>query len=234
MKTILEIQKCEFQIKKLNREVKKCPASVDYENYKKFLQDGKQKFEQLETQANQIIKNYNSAMNNFSRLKGQSEIMKKRNVENIDLENAGNLIGDANSLAGELSEESRRIDELVRKSEEVVRKSAELSNKLMEAKKVSGSIKAKIEAKQEEVAPKIAELEKKIKELEPQVKDQEHFAKYKELRAKGLFPVYVNLIGNSCGGCNFELSLNFIEKLKVNKMMSCEHCGRIIMLDNNK
>ena len=54
MKTILEIQKLDRQIKALEREVDKCPASIDFKNYKKVLQEGKIRFEKLEAQANEI------------------------------------------------------------------------------------------------------------------------------------------------------------------------------------
>lgn len=229
MKTILEIQKLDRQIHLLNREVEKCPASVNFRNYKKILQEGKIRFEQLEAQANEIIKNYNKAMNKLSKCKGESEIIKKRNVASINLENANTLIADANGLVGELSEENRRVEELVRRAEEVVRKSAELSGKLTEAKLRSGTIKAQIEQKKQEVAPKIAEIEKKIKELEPNVQDKEKYAKYLQMKEKGIFPVFVNLEDVFCGGCKVELSLNFIEKLKTQKLLTCEHCGRLIM-----
>ncbi|MBQ8615357.1 MAG: hypothetical protein IJ415_02205 [Clostridia bacterium] len=229
MKTVLEIQKLDRQIRALNREVDKCPASVSFKNYKKILQEGRNRFEQLEAQANEIIKNYNKALNKFSKLKGESEIVRKRNTPTINLENTSTLITDANSLVGELSEENRRVEELVRRAEEIVRKSAELSNKLTEAKLRSGSIKAQIEKKKQEVAPKIAAIEKQIKEMEPKVQDKEKYSKYLEMKEKGIFPVFVGLEDVFCGGCKVELSLNFIEKLKTQKMLSCEHCGRIIM-----
>lgn len=230
MKTILEIQKLDRQIRALLREVDKCPASVNFKNYKKILQEGRNRFEQLEAQANEIIKNYNNAMSKFSKLKGESEIVRKRNVPTINLENTNALIADANALVGDLSEENRRVEELVRRAEEIVRKSADLSNKLTEAKKRSSTIKAQIEQKKQEVAPKIAEIEKKIKELEPNVQDKEKYNKYLEMKEKGIFPVFVNLEDVFCGGCKVELSLNFIEKLETQKMLACEHCGRIIML----
>lgn len=230
MKTILEIQKLDRQIRVLEREVEKCPASINFKNYKKVLQEGKLRFEQLESQANEIIKNYNSAMNKLSKCKGESEIIKKRNVPSINLENTSSLIADANSLVGELSEENRRVEELVRKAEEIVRKSAELSNKLTEAKMRSSTIKAQIEQKKQEVAPKIAQIQNQIKELEPNVQDKDKYFKYKEMKEKGIFPVFVNLEDVFCGGCKVELSLNFIEKLKTHKMLGCEHCGRIIMM----
>lgn len=229
MKTILEIQRLDRQILALNREVDKCPASLDFKNYKKALQEGKTRFEQLEAQANEIIKNYEKALSKFSKAKGESEILKKRNVENINLENASSLIGEVNGLVGDLSEENRRVEELVRKAEEIVRKSADLSNKLTEAKKRSTVIKAKIEQKKEEIAPKVAEIKTKIKALEPEIKDAENYKKYNEMKEKGIFPVFVNIEDVFCGGCKVELSLNFIEKLKTQKMLPCEHCGRIIM-----
>ena len=90
--------------------------------------------------------------------------------------------------------------------------------------------KEQIEKKKEEIAPKIIELQKKIKELEPKVADKEKYEKYLEMKNKGVFPVFVNLEDVFCGGCKVELSLNFIDKLKVQKMLACEHCSRIIML----
>ncbi len=230
MKTILEIQKLDRQIRALEREVEKCPASIDFNNYKKLLQEGKVRFEKLEAQASEILKNYEKALNKFSKLKGDSDIVKKRNVETISLENVSSLISDANGMVGELSEENRRMEDLVRRAEEVVRRSAELSNKLTEAKMRSNTFKARIEAKKQEVAPKIEIIQKKIKELEPNA-DKEKYAKYKQMKENGIFPVYVNLEDVFCGGCKVELSLNFIEKLKNAKMLTCEHCGRIIMLD---
>lgn len=231
MKTILEIQKLDRQIRMLEREVAKCPASVDFQNYKKFMAEGRTRLEQLEKQANGIIKSYNTASTKFARLQGDSAIVRKENTENISLENVSNLIGEANSLVGELSEESRQMEELVRRAEEVVRKSQELSQKLTEAKMRSVSIKARIDAKQKEVAPKIAAIQKQIAELESKVKDKDLYEKYKTMKANGIFPVYVPLENDFCGGCKVELSLNFIEKLKNQKMLTCEHCGRIIMLD---
>ncbi len=230
MKTILEIQKLDGQIKLLEREVDRSPASIDFKNYKRVLQEGKSRFEQLEKKANEVIKAYNLSLSRYSKAKGNSEILKKRNADNISLENVSALISDSNSLVGELSEDNRQMEELVRTAEDVVRRSAELSNKLTEIKLRAGTIKARIEAKKKEVAPKIAAVQKKIDELEPKVKDLDKLAKYKELKANGIFPVYVGLEDHFCGGCKVELSLNFVEKLKTNKMLVCEHCGRIIML----
>ena len=231
MKTILEIQKLDRQIHALKREVDKCPASVNFKNYNEKLKEGRNLYQQFESQANDIIKKYNKAMSNLSKCKGESEIIRKRNVPTINLENTTALISDTNSLVAELSEENRKMEELVRKAEEIVRKIAEISAKLQEIKKRKDILKVQIENKKQEVAPKIAEIEKKIKEMESKVQDQEKFNTYKAMKEKGIFPVFVDLAdGNFCDGCKVELSLNFMEKLKTHKMLNCEHCNRIIMM----
>ncbi len=230
MKTILEIQKLDRQIRAYKRDVDKCPASLEMDKYRKFMKEGRARFEQLEAQANEAIKAYSTELNRLNKFKGNSEIIKKRSkVDEISLDNVSTLISDANSLVGELSEENRRVEDLARKAEEIVRKSAELSNKLTEVKLRANAIKDRIEQKKQEVAPKIAEVEKKILALESKVVDKDKYAKYKEMKAKGIFPVYVNLEENFCGGCKVELPLNFVERLKASKMLPCEHCGRIIM-----
>lgn len=229
MKVILEIQKIDRQIKALEREVEKCPANMDFQRYKQTMQEGRIRFEQLENQANDIIKSYNLALSRLPKHQGNSDIIKKSKVENISLENVQNLISDANNMVGDLSEEGRKLEDLVRKAEEVVRKCGDLSNKLTEAKTRANSIKNKIETKKQEVAPKIALLEEKVKELEPKITNKDKYDKYKTMKQNGIFPVYVPLEDVFCGGCKVELSLEFVERLKTNKMMTCEHCGRTIM-----
>ena len=229
MKTILEIQKLDRKIKALERDFEKCPANVNFSNYLKFMRDGKAVIDKLEKQASDIIKQYNNALNKLSKCQGESEIIKKRNVDSINLENATALIADANSLAGELSEENRRVEELVRRAEEIVRKSVDVATKLKEAKAKSSIIKAQIEKKKQEITPQIEAVKQEIAKLEPMVNDKEKYKQYVEMKEKGIFPVFVNSAGEFCGGCSQNLSLNFMDKLKLQKMLACEHCGRIII-----
>lgn len=231
MKTILEIQKLDRQIRILLREVDKCPASIDFKNYKKILQEGKTRFEQLEQQANEVLKMYDKMSAKYSKTRGEADIFKKQCTSKTNSEDVASMLSEANSMSASISEQNRIMEELVRKADEIVRKTAELSNKLTEIKMKSGSIKAKIEQKKQEVAPKIAELEKKIAELEPKVEDKEKYEKYKDMKERGIFPVFVTAEDNFCGGCKVELPLNFMEKLKTKKFLPCEHCGRIIMFN---
>ena len=229
MKTILEIQKLDRKIKALERDFEKCPANVSFSNYKKFMRDGKEIIDKLEKQASEIIKQYNRALAKLEKCKGESEIINKRNVATLSLENANALIGDVNSLVGDLSEENRRVEELVRRADEINRKNLEVSAKLAQARSTADTIKMQIAKKKQEIDPQIEAVKQEIAKLEVNVQDKEKYKQYVEMKEKGIFPVYVNNVGEFCGGCSQNLSLNFMDKLKVQKMLACEHCGRIII-----
>ena len=55
------------------------------------------------------------------------------------------------------------------------------------------------------------------------------YEKYKSMRADKIFPVFVPLRNNCCGGCSMEQSLHFVQKLRQAGMLACENCGRIIL-----
>lgn len=51
---------------------------------------------------------------------------------------------------------------------------------------------------------------------------------YLKRRKENLFPVFVALKGNSCGGCHMELPFANLTKLNEEGILPCEHCRRII------
>ena len=92
-------------------------------------------------------------------------------------------------------------------------------------------LKEIIDQKQAGVLPDIEKKEAEIKKLESSV-DKAMYEKYKSLRNDNIFPVFVHLRSNRCGGCQMEQSLNFVQKLKQNGMLPCEECRRIILADD--
>ena len=79
----------------------------------------------------------------------------------------------------------------------------------------------------EEAEPKKQEISKKLASLEKGI-DAKIIDAYKKRRNENIFPVVVALAGNCCGGCRVELSMANLSKLKEDKILTCEHCHRII------
>lgn len=70
-----------------------------------------------------------------------------------------------------------------------------------------------------------AELEEQKKKVKPELL-QKYYAK-----AEGkIFPIFVPLKDNRCGGCRMEVPAGKIKDLQTKKIIECENCGRIIYL----
>lgn len=80
---------------------------------------------------------------------------------------------------------------------------------------------------QEKIQPQLEALEEELKNLEKDL-EKEMLAKYKEKRKDNRFPIFVALSGNTCGGCQMELSYASLSTLKEKQTIECEHCRRVI------
>lgn len=80
------------------------------------------------------------------------------------------------------------------------------------------------ESKAEEILKSENELAVLAKKI-----DKALMEKYNKKRADRIFPILVPLMGNMCGGCNTEIPLNAMNKLKNENYIDCENCRRMIV-----
>ena len=74
-------------------------------------------------------------------------------------------------------------------------------------------------------------IQKDLSEIESKIPD-DLFKKYKNVRAKKIYPALVPLAVENCGGCRMELSMNRISELKAKTIIECEECNRLIYIEN--
>lgn len=72
-----------------------------------------------------------------------------------------------------------------------------------------------------------AKVAEKLKGLSVDI-DAKFLEAYTKRRKENIFPVFVPLKGNSCGGCHMELPFANLTKLNEEGVLPCEHCRRII------
>ena len=82
---------------------------------------------------------------------------------------------------------------------------------------------------EESIKPKVEEIKKQKLEMEKSI-DPVLLGKYKHLRQDKIFPVFVPLNNNSCGGCSMELPAALMNKLKAEGYLECEQCRRYIYI----
>jgi predicted nucleic acid-binding Zn-ribbon protein len=103
-------------------------------------------------------------------------------------------------------------------------------NNIIKAKTKYAESKAKYDTEIEKIAPQCSEIRQKMIALQDSI-DKNLFAKYQSIRNDKIFPVFVKLKDNHCGGCRVELPMAKVNKLKADKMITCDQCHRITVID---
>lgn len=230
MKNILKIQELDRQISKLKSSIKNSRENKLLVEFTNVLKEGREFVNNIADASNEIIKEFNEINKKYEMLIAKSEITSKQKPEKVGINNIGNLIEDANYLTGELASLEQRMRELADRSSRLINDYNTAMNKLKDTKSKCDALKDMIAKKDKTVMPEISSIEEQIKQLEPKV-DKALYEKYKSIKKDNIFPVFVHLKANRCGGCQMEQSLNFIQKLKQSGMLACEECRRVILAD---
>ena len=231
MTSILDIQK-------LDGEKRKAQASIDNSQENKLLQkftnvmkEGRTFVNNISNASGEMIAEYNELNKRYETLVGKIEIITKQKLEKSNLEHVTEMVNNSNALASECAMIEQRMKELTDKSAKLLSDYNVAMNQLKNTKQKVDALKEMIVKMQNQIKPTVDAIDKKIKELEPTV-DKEILAKYKKMREDNVFPVFVKLNGNRCGGCQMSLPLGFIEKLKEKGTLPCEECHRIIIFED--
>ena len=232
MKNILKIQELDRQIRKIKSEVDNSRESKLLVEFTNVMKEGRSFVNNIADVSNDIIKEFNEINKKYEMLTAKSEITAKIKPDKANIDNIGNIIDDANYLTGELAILEQRMRELTERGARLLNDYNTAMNKLKDTKAKCDALKDMIAKKTQTSAPEIAEIEAQIKKLESQA-EPTMYEKYKSMRKDNIFPVFVHLKSNRCGGCQMEQSLNFIQKLKQKGMLACEECRRMILADDN-
>ena len=110
--------------------------------------------------------------------------------------------------------------------------------KVDEAEKSKSEVEtefAEVKANYDEIKPKYdeyvqAEAQREADELNAQKKkvNPEFLNKYLSKQEGKVFPIFVELKDNRCGGCRMEVPAGKLKDLNTKHILECENCGRII------
>ena len=233
MTTILEIQKLDAQKRKVKSSIENSKENKLLQQFTSVMKEGRTFINNISNASSEMIAEYNELNKRYEILAGKVEIASKQTIEKSSPENLAGIISTSNTLASECAIIEQRMRELTEKSAKLLNDYNVAMNQLKNTKQKVDTLKDMIAKMQEEINPQISDIDKKIKALEPEV-DKDIYEIYKKMREDNIFPVFVGLNGNRCGGCQMELPLSLLEKLKANGKLKCEECHRIILFDDKK
>lgn len=230
IKKILEYQKRDFEIIKLERQLENNEDKKIYQNMVGVVKTAQNKSTSLDKEAKELLKEYAELEKSYNdNLKSCGAVLNAKldKISDEDLNNVSNVAGDIinniNILEKKLMYLAERVNAILSEFETT-------KKKYNDAKQKYTSHKTAYEKNALELTPKIEQQKEEIKKLEAGV-DATVLAKYKQRRADKIYPVFVPLLDKACGGCRMEIPSASMQKLKDQGFLECEHCRRIIYFE---
>ena len=229
---LLEYQKLDIELRKMKREVNGNMSSKDVDFLNINIKDAQGKILELEENSKELLESFKKLVE--VQKKGLLYVQKNKdaNIENMTEVELKDFEAKMNQTAKNLAELENRLLSHNQTVKKVVSDYKMYRKQILDAKEAKENLKNQSASVMEEKFPSIEELKKQQKKLESEI-DAKKFAKYKALKADGIFPVFVPLVDKRCGGCRVELSSAMIDKIKSDGVCECEQCRRIIYFEKD-
>ena len=225
IKEMLEYQKLDGEIRKLEAEVKNSEERKNATKMQDYLRDGQAKLISLEKTSEKLIGVYKKAMQAYNDFAERLEkLLKEGTGESPEevtqrLERANQFMLVSSKLEKDLESLSASIAKVNAEFDNIMKNSKTAKANFEVYKNRFNELKAKVE-------PRLAELKAEQSKLKSKI-DADMLAKYNH-KAESKYPVFVRAQDNRCGGCRMEISGTKLKQLKEKGIIECENCGRII------
>ncbi len=223
MDKILQYQKIDNEIRKLEREGQNSEERIVMNKMIAFVKEAQNKSNILETKGAKLVEEYNSIKKNYDNIYKKITAL----TSQTEVEDFKTAFSDVNTYSSQLFMIERNLNIVINKAKELLKEFEHTKNNVLKARTKHKESKDRYEKKLGEVAPKIETLKKQLRELEKDV-NPNLLEKYKSIKNDNIFPVFVPVVNKTCSGCRMELASSSLNKLSSEKLITCEHCGRII------
>ncbi|MBP5651061.1 MAG: hypothetical protein J6X00_00085 [Clostridia bacterium] len=229
MKEMLEYQKLEIELNKLKKNADNVEAKNVMAQMASYVKDAQNKSGKLESDASKLLSEYETLKANYDKTTDQVNNILKNDVGKMSAEEVTAMFGEVNKLSSDLFMLERKLNFIITNAKQLLKNFEITRNNVKKAKIKHREAKEQLDETIKSYEPKIAEVEKKLAELEKKV-DKTLLAKYKTLKSENVFPVFVPLTQDACGGCRMNIPTSRLSKLNADGYITCEHCGRIIYI----
>ena len=226
MKKMLEYQKLDIELGKLNKMKNKNDNNATLSKLKAYIIDFQNKAYKLEDGAKNLVAEYEKLKTQYQNNVDKIQKLTNTNINDVTLDTVEGILYQINSLSSELYMLDRNINNVLDKIKTSLKNFEIIKKNRATAKAKYDECKAVCEKNDQQIEPKIVEIESKMKAMEKEL-NPELFAKYKELKADNVIPVFVPVENKHCSRCRVELPTAKLNKLKSEGTIVCE-CHSII------
>lgn len=227
LKKILEYQKKDAELIKLERKLSQDENKKIYTQMVGIVKDTQNKSSSLEKQASDLIASYENLKKTYSENLNYANKVNGKNVENSSVSDLEALEQIAQTILNNMSILEKKMLALAEKVNTILVDFDQAKKKYNMARDKYNKHKALYEESIKSLKPEIEQAQSEVKKLESGI-DSNILSKYKQRRSDNIFPVLVPCMDKCCGGCRMELPSASLSTLKTNGILECEHCRRII------
>lgn len=228
-KNLLEYQKLDGKLLALKRDLEKNEVKQTLNKVVVLVKDSQNKLIELEAKAKLSIQEYEKSKADYEKTYTELAKLSKQDVEKLDENQMNDNIEKASQLVNVLSVLERALSSQAENVNAIIKNFEVCRNNIVVYRQKYKESKLKCDELESSTKPKVEEIKKQMHALEKDI-DAVLLAKYKQIRQDRIFPVFVPLNNNACGGCSMEMPAALMNKLKADGYLECEQCRRYIYL----
>ncbi|MDD4816083.1 MAG: C4-type zinc ribbon domain-containing protein [Clostridia bacterium] len=227
IKKILDYQTKDFEIIKLERTLNESADKKILDNLVELVKESQNTSAMLEKEAEETLLQYNNMKKNYEDNIKTYETLNRKEVDKLTENEINDIMKLANNISTNLNILEKKLLQQADKINAILADFDNTKKRYNIAREKHKIHKEKFNTQLETIQPQINALAQELKEMEKSI-EPKVLNRYKAKRQDKLFPIFVAVNSNSCGGCMMELPSGQIEKLKKDGFLECENCNRII------
>ena len=227
---ILEYQKKDLEAIKLQRQLDNNADRKAYQDAAGQAKIAQNRSTELEKEAARLLQEFENLKKTYAENAKSANVVIGKNLSNADEAELDNISAVALDIERNLSILEKKILSQAERVNAILGEFEQTKKKYIAARDKHKHHKTQYEQYASKITPEIDKIESELKKLEPEI-DQLLLEKYKKRRQDKIYPVFVPLRDQSCGGCMTEMPLASLEKLKKQGFLDCEYCRRIIYIN---
>ncbi len=224
---LLAYQTTDAKLRKIETELSGSEERKKALSAKKYLEGVEEAVSKLEARAAELLLAYENATNQQLKLKEQEEEL-SRAIDTLEdetevnylLKKADELLAKIKSFGAEATKIASEIQAVLSEYNNVKLKTKAARTQYEDSGKKYNELKESKKSEKEAIEKELASLKEKV--------DPSLMERYLKKRAEKIFPVVAEVTDKTCGGCNMELSMSELSKLKSGEIIECDQCRRLI------
>ena len=224
---ILEYQKLDSELFKIEKSLRDNEDKKIVNQMQQNAKIAQERSFKLDEKAKELEKEFSVTKNQYEIQRKKMDEIFAKDIDKLSKEEVERLVKLKDKLSQNLVILERNFAKLAESMNSLLSDFNKTKNAYQMAREQYSKSKLNFDKAQNEVQPRKEEISKQLANLEKGI-DSKIIEAYKKRRAENIFPVVVPLTSNCCGGCRVELSMANLSKLKDEKVLTCEHCHRII------